>query len=182
MSARFSPGTACDPAARLAERARRLARPIAEATGGATLDVLEFTIAGERYAAEARYLREVHRPRELARLPCVPAFVAGIVNVRGRLLTVIDIRKYFGLADRDLPDPAAVVVAAGPDLELGLVADSIEGLRTLGEAELMPAAAGGEIIPRRCLRGITADGWVVLDLAALLSDPGLVVHDEIDGS
>src|SRR5438105_2245634 len=79
-------------------RAQALARaPERASATEASLDVLEFRLGKERYAVESRYVREIIPLKTLTPLPCTPSFVAGIVNVRGRIVAVLDLKKFFGL-------------------------------------------------------------------------------------
>ena len=79
-------------------RALALAKePPVEEAADEDLEVLEFTLAYERYAMESRYVRQVAPLESLTPLPCTPAFVLGIVNLRGALYPVIDLRKFFEL-------------------------------------------------------------------------------------
>src|SRR5947209_15343497 len=83
----------------MAERARLLARPLAAAAQAvAALEVIVFTLAGERYAVETTYVREVVRLAEVTPLPGVPAFLAGVTNRRGQVLALIDLPAFFGIA------------------------------------------------------------------------------------
>src|ERR1700712_5225839 len=89
----------------LRERARLLARvPESEPVAGAVLELLEFSLAQERYAVENRFVREVCPLKELTPLPCTPPFLLGVVNVRGRILPVLDLKKFFDLPEKGLTD------------------------------------------------------------------------------
>src|SRR5688572_7065199 len=114
-----------DAAEILRARARALARPPAHTQGAeAWLHVLEFRLAQERYAIETRYVREVYPLKDLTPLPCTPPFVLGIVNVRGRILPVVDLKKFFDLPEQGLSDLHRVILLEGNGLELGLLADA----------------------------------------------------------
>src|SRR5690348_15037984 len=95
----------------LRERARKLAMPW-EAAGvtGPVLRVIEFHVARERYAVEVQYVREVHPLEELTPLPCTPAFLSGIVNLRGRIVPVMDLRRFFDLQDGGLNDLHRIIL------------------------------------------------------------------------
>src|SRR5882757_6299566 len=94
-----------DPQEILRARARVLARPPErQAEAGAMLDLLEFRLAQECYAVENRYVQEVCPLKELTPLPCTPPFLLGIVNVRGRILPVLDLKKFFDLPEKGLTD------------------------------------------------------------------------------
>jgi purine-binding chemotaxis protein CheW len=144
-----------------------------------TIELIEFVLAYERYAIESTYVREVHALRELTRVPCTPAYVAGMVDVRGQILTVIDVRTFFDLPQKGLPDLNKVIVLKSGDIAFGLLADAIIGTRSIPAADLqmsLPTLTG---IRRDYLRGLTAERIVVLDAGSLLSDPNLVVHEEV---
>ncbi|HUQ08710.1 MAG TPA: chemotaxis protein CheW [Steroidobacteraceae bacterium] len=161
----------------LRERATRLARPEASAPPTDTLELLEFRLAAERYAVETRLVSEVHVLRELTPLPGTPPFVRGIVNLRGRILPVYDLKKFFGLPEQGLTDLHRIVVVNGGDFEIGLLADVVTGVRTLSPAALSPPLPTLSAIAAEYLRGVSEDRLVVLDLARLLSDPRIVVND-----
>jgi purine-binding chemotaxis protein CheW len=169
-----------DPAAVLRGRARALARvPTGEAADVHALEILEFALAAERYAVETARVREVQPLRTLTPLPGTPAFVRGIVNLRGRILPVYDLKKFFGLPEAGLTDLHRIIVV-GADFELGLLADQVVGVRTLSRRALQPSLPTLTGIGAEFLLGVTAERLVVLDLPRILADPKLVVQDEAD--
>ncbi|HEY3823440.1 MAG TPA: chemotaxis protein CheW [Bryobacteraceae bacterium] len=170
----------------LRARARELARPQQiSAPAGATLELVEFGLAQERYALETRWVREISAFRDLTPLPCCPSFVPGIVNVRGRIVPVFDIRKFFDLPEKGLTDLHRIILvgnnlAGNSDLELGLLADTIIGIRSVPLSLLqgsLPTLTG---IRADYLKGVTAERLIVLDLARILADPRIIVHEEVD--
>ncbi len=82
----------------LRARARVLARPPQSIPAAETsLEVVEFRLAQECYALETRFVNVVYPLKDLTPLPCTQPFVLGIVNVRGRITPVIDVKKFFDL-------------------------------------------------------------------------------------
>jgi len=142
--------------------------------------LLEFRLAQERYALESRWVREVCPLKELTPLPCTPPFVLGIVNVRGRILPVLDLKKFFDLPEQGLPDLHRLILIRGNDLELGLLADVIVGLRSIPADSLQPSLPTLTGIRGDYLKGVTAERLVILDLARILADPKILVHDEVE--
>lgn len=164
----------------LRERAQSLARvPSAGPAAESTLDLLEFRLASERYGLETRYVHEVHPLRELTPLPCTPEFVLGIVNVRGRILPVLDLKKFFQLPDQGLTDLHRIIHLRGNGLELGLLADVMVGVRRVPLDRLQPSLPTLTGIRAEYLKGVTDERLVVLDLDRLLSDPKIIVHEEV---
>lgn len=165
----------------LRARALALARPPERAPAAETLlEVLEFRLAQERYAVEAGLVREVHPLRELTPLPCTPSFVLGIVNVRGRILPVFDLKKFFDLPAQGLTDLHRIIIVSHHDLEFGLLADVIVGVRSIAVESLQPSLPTLTGIRTDYLKGVTADALVVLDLARLLADPKIIVDEEVE--
>ncbi|WP_332739115.1 chemotaxis protein CheW [Hydrogenophaga sp.] len=165
----------------LRARAQALARPPENSrTTEATLELLEFHLARERYAVETRYVREVHPLKHLTPLPSTPPFVLGIVNVRGRILPVFDIRKFFGLSENGLTDLHRIILVGGNDLELGLLADISVGVLTIAAGSVQPPPPTFTGIGTQYLKGITAERLVVLDIGRILTDPGILVHQDAD--
>ena len=98
-------------------RARALARqPESTAGDRAVLEVVVFRLGGETYALEITHVREVHPLRGLTPLPGVPPFVAGLVNVRGEILSVVDLRDFFGLPAGETTDRNRVIVLEDEDI------------------------------------------------------------------
>jgi purine-binding chemotaxis protein CheW len=165
----------------LRARARDLARRPEPAPAAETLlEVLEFRLAQERYAVETRHVREVYPLKHLTPLPCTPAFVLGLVNVRSRTLPVFDIRKFFELPEQGLTDLHRIIVVHGRDLELGLLAEAIMGVRTIPADRLQPSLPTLTGIRAEYLKGVTAERLVVLDLDHFLADPKIIVHEEVE--
>ncbi len=165
----------------LRARARTLARPRAEAMAAeAFVEVLEFHLAWEQYAVETSYVREVCPFKELTPLPCTPPLVLGIVNVRGRILPVFDLKRFFDLPEKGLSDLHRIILIQGDDLELGFLADLVVGVRSIPVASLQPSLATVTGVRGDYLKGVTAERLVVLDLARILADPKIIVREEIE--
>lgn len=172
-----------DAARILRARAQALARPPEEPPAAATLlELLEFRLADERYALETRFVREVHPLKDLTPLPGVPAFVLGIVNVRGRIVPVLDLKKFFDLPERGLTDLHRIILIGGKDLELGILADATTGVRSVAADTLQPSLPTLAGIRSEYLKGVTAERLVVLDVLRILADPKIIVHEEVDSN
>ena len=166
----------------LRDRARKLSRtPAVVDSASEPLEVLEFRLAQESYALETRYVSEVYPLKDLTPLPGTPSFMLGIVNVRGRIMPVIDIKRFFELPDKGLTDLHRIILVKGNDLELGLLADAIVGVHTIAVSDLqgsLPTLTG---IRSDYLKGVTAGRLVVLDLNRILTDPRIIVHEDVEG-
>jgi purine-binding chemotaxis protein CheW len=162
------------------ERARALARAPAEPTSAArALEVVVFALSGERYALEAAHVREVVRLSGLTPLPGAPDFLAGVINLRGQILAVFDLRKLFGVPTEGAAEPSRVLALGAGRAEFGVLADTLHEVAALPEGQVREPEVPPAGIGRDWLRGVTPEGLVVLDGAALLRDPRLFV-DQAD--
>jgi len=162
----------------LKERARALARPAATAASAADeLELLELRVADERYAIETRFVSEVHPLRDLTPLPGTPAFVRGIVNLRGRIVPVYDLRRIFSLPEQGITDLHRIVLLENSDLELGLLVDVVTGVRRLARSALSSPPTTVSAIAAEYLEGVSEERLVVLNIERILNDPRIVVND-----
>src|SRR3977135_3141121 len=123
-----------------------------------TLEALVFELGRELYALPASQVHEVRPLGWLTTLPGTPAFLAGLINIRGRIVPVVDLRPLLGIAsDAYSPSMSVVLVAyRGADVAL-LVTDrpTVRPLRVADLAEPPPGPLSG--IDPSCVRGITPD-------------------------
>lgn len=170
-----------DPAARrlLRERAVRLARRAVDVTPVAiTGELLAFRLGQEVYALDTRWVREVVPLAALTPVPMTPAYVIGLLHVRGEIYSVLDVQRLFGLPERGLSNRNKAVLLGDGRMAFGLLADEMVGVFRPAAAPAPPpdglaAFQGGAA----WLLGVLPDGTVVLDAAALLADERLVVKD-----
>lgn len=185
---------------RLAQAAERLTQPVADAEARqrilrarahraaresapgedwkAGVPAVEFLLAHERFALEMTWVREVVPLRDLTPLPGTPAFVAGLINVRGHVMSVVDLKAFFELPSRGLPDLNRVVVLSNGHIEFGLLIDSLIGITNVCVDELQPALPTHSGVRAEYLRGLTPQRLAVLDGARILGDPGIVVRQD----
>ena len=162
--------------ARAVELARR---PAQDADQGKRLDCLEFQLSGESYAMEMSYISETLPLSDFTPLFCTPPFVLGITNLRGRIISIIDLRRFFELAAVGLSDLNRVIVVGDGSMEFGVLADAIVGMTSIALSELQPPPAAFTGIREEFLAGVTADRLALLDLGKILADKRVMVHEEV---
>jgi purine-binding chemotaxis protein CheW len=165
----------------LRDRARLLAAGSkADATAPRSLlEIVEFVLGPERYGIESSRIREIHSLNEYTPLPCTPAFVLGLVNVRGQILSIIDIKKLFDLPEKGLTDLNKIIIVHAHSMELGILADAILGTRSIAPEELHPALPTMTGVRADYLQGITKDSLVVLDVGKILADERILVDEVV---
>jgi purine-binding chemotaxis protein CheW len=175
----WSPGPA-EKQRILAARANMLAQQTsAPANPQQQIEVIEFHLAYERYGVESAFVREVFPLTDLTHLPCTPPFVRGIINVRGEIVSVIDLKRFFALSERGLTDLNRVIILHADSMLFGILADLVLGVRTIPTSELQPSLPALTGIPQEYLKGLTQDRTVVLDAAKLLAHRQIIVHEDV---
>ena len=162
----------------LEERARALATVLEAEEPVDTVELVVLTVGSERYGVDAERVGEVRPLAELTPVPGAPPFWAGIVNVRGTLHPVLDLRRYLGLADADGGDQErTVVLVSGAGLTVGLMVDDAAGVRPVPAGAIGPPLGAASEAVNAAVRGVTEDLLAILDIQALLADPRLVVRE-----
>lgn len=164
----------------LRERAQALAKPLEEApTPAEGLELLVFSLAGERYGIETAHVLEVLPLRDLIPVPRTPSFVLGVVNHRGRILPVLDLRRLFDLAGQEVAERSRVVAVEAGGMTFGVFAEAVIGTVAVGADEVAPPPVILTRDRQAFLRGVTGEMVAMLDLEALARDPRITVNDEV---
>ena len=122
--------------------------------------------------------------RKWAAVPCTPDFIKGAVNIRGRIYPIMDVARFLGLPPRPLSETAHVLLVRGDngegeEMEVCLLADELPQAVHVSQNEIKAATVTISARAQEFIRGITDDMLIVLDLKRLLSDPGMIVHEEV---
>lgn len=163
----------------LQQRAEKLAR-IEEEQQDDTgqISFVEFGLADERYAIETDYIQEVYPLGDVTTLPCVPPYVYGVINVRRRILSIVDLRKLFDLVSKDSCEKKRVIILEGENMEFAILADRIIGMRLIGIGEIQTSLPTLTGIRKDFFKGVTKDGLVILDGKKILSGKHIIVSKE----
>lgn len=182
-----------------ARRAAELARAPVEEDESEQVKLMLIRLGREIYGFDARYVFSV-RPAELITcVPRVPDWVTGVVNLRGRIFSVVDLRRFFDLppaeANDDETEPGGsvshLVVVETPDMEIALLADEVLTVESLPTSQMQDVTGTVRGLRPEYVQGVIARQGedtdagesssmvVVLDLLALLADERLIVHEEI---
>jgi purine-binding chemotaxis protein CheW len=155
--------------------------PPFDASDGGELEVIVFRVAGQSYAIESRYAREVHLLKDLTPVPCTPAFFLGVINVRGRFCPVIELRRFLGLPASGLINASHALVLRDEHMEFALAVDAVAGIRSARANALEPWQDGATAGAADFLRGVAPDRTLVLDAGRILAHPGIAVHETVPG-
>jgi len=159
----------------LEERARALMIQETAVETALGEEIVVFRLGAGGYSVPAQSIREVRPLGDCTPLPSTPPFVVGLVNVRGRLLAALDIRPLLDIAPAPPQPGAYLLVLATNGMEVGLLADAvIEVRRGADDLAPVPSTAAGR--GAGWVRGVDRQLNLLLDPAALLADPRLIVN------
>ena len=143
------------------------------------LELLAFLLAHETYAIETQFIREVYPLTDLTPLPCTPDYIFGIINIRGQILTILDMKKFFDLPEKGLTNLNRVIVVEEEDMALGILADEIIEIRNIPKSGLNPPLPTMTGIHAGYIKGVAGEGTILLDMKRFLNDRQLIVHEEV---
>ena len=119
---------------------------------------LTFSLSNESYGVDVLKVREIIRFLKITPVPQMPAYVKGVINLRGKVLPVIDLRLKFGLDAAEATERTCIVVvrvlANGHDITLGMIVDSVEEVINLNEAEIEETPEFGAKVDTAYLMGM----------------------------
>ncbi|MCX6283512.1 MAG: chemotaxis protein CheW [Bacteroidetes bacterium] len=162
----------------LRARARELSKTLANPgeNSDQQLAMVGFYMAPEHYCIESSFLKEVLSLKELTFIPGVPAFIQGIINLRGQVMSLMNLRKFLDLKETGISEQNKVMVVSHKGLEIGILVDRISGMFTVGGSEIDQALInfGGQ--GAEFIKGVTREGVIVLDCAALLESKKILIQ------
>lgn len=160
----------------LQERARALAHVNTQAATAHREEIVLFRLGNAGYGIPARFVREIQPLQNYTPLVSTPPFIVGLVNVRGKLVTALDVRPLLNLPPAPMAAQALLMLVNVQDVSVGIVADAVLEVRH-GDPELSPALSAGTGRTAVWVRGVDQQLNVILDPAGLLRDSRLIVND-----
>ncbi|MBF0216554.1 MAG: purine-binding chemotaxis protein CheW [Candidatus Omnitrophica bacterium] len=115
------------------------ARGVGGDDGARKLRVLVFNLSGEKYCVSLVEAREVIREREITRVPNTPGYVLGVMNLRGEIVPVVDIRSFFGLGAPESGGASRIMVTDVSGYPVGIIVDGVERTVEIPERSVQAA-------------------------------------------
>lgn len=133
---------------------------------------LTFSLGAETYGIDIRYVTEIIGIQPITEVPELPDYVKGIINLRGKIIPVMDVRLRFRKPARDYNDRTCVIVVDIGETSVGLIVDSVAEVTSIPEADIVPPPSSSTGFSNRYIKGLGKVGREVkllLDCAKLLS-------------
>ncbi len=137
------------------------------------IQLVTFRLKDETYGINVMQVQEVLRVSEIAPVPGAPAYVLGMVNLRGNVVTVIDARIRFGLTITTPDDASRIVIIESDQQVVGILVDSVAEVVELRQSQIDAPPSIGSEDSARYIQGVASrdqDLLIVVDLNRLLSD------------
>ena len=99
--------------------------------GETQVQVVAFKLRKEEYGFNILNVKEIKGLTDITRVPFASDFIKGVINLRGSVLPVIDLKKRLGLQDMEYTEDTRIVVVREDDLEVGMIVDAVTGVITL---------------------------------------------------
>jgi purine-binding chemotaxis protein CheW len=136
---------------------------------------LTFSIGDESYGIEVRYVTEIVGIQKITEIPELPEYVKGIINLRGKIIPVMDVRLRFRKEPREYNDRTCVIVIDIRDLSIGLIVDTVSEVITIPEEDIVEPPQMNKGINNRYIKKI---GKVGNDVKLLIDCEMLLSEDE----
>ncbi len=137
-------------------------------TANLTGKYLTVALENESYGVAVLKVREIIRMQKITPVPQMPDYVKGVINLRGRVIPIVDLRQKFGLkaefADRTCIVVVQVKMESGQNVQMGLIVDSVEEVVSLNAADIEPTPEFGTKIDTSYLMGMAKVKGVVKTL------------------
>lgn len=108
-------------------------------TGGGEVQVVAFTIDDQEYAINILDVQEIIRILPITRVPKAPAYLEGVINLRGNVIPVIDVRKRFNLTPWNETESSRIIIVRSDDITTGLIVDRVSEVIRLSETDFEKA-------------------------------------------
>ncbi|MEM2727092.1 MAG: chemotaxis protein CheW [Archaeoglobaceae archaeon] len=145
-----------------------------QAMKGETVQVIVFRLGEERYGVDISQVREIIRPSQITKIPNAPEFVEGVINLRGQITTIVNLRKRFGMPPKPIDNDTRIIVVEYNNAVIGMMVDTVNEVKYLPQRDI---EALPSIITSReeakFLKGVgkLSDGLLILiDLNKVLNE------------
>ena len=136
---------------------------------------LTFRLGDEDYAIEIRYVTEIVGMQKITEVPDMPVYVKGVVNLRGQVIPIIDMRLRFNMLERPYDERTCIIVINIKGRQVGLVVDTVNEVRSIDEMNVSPPPKVGG---NHCAQYIHGLGKVGEEVKILLEANKLLFEDQ----
>ncbi|WKY48547.1 chemotaxis protein CheW [Eubacteriaceae bacterium ES3] len=138
---------------------------------------LTFSLGEEVFGIEIRYVTEIIGMQSITKVPEVPEYIKGIINLRGKIIPVLDVRLQFGKEPIPYNDRTCIIVIDIESVSVGLIVDNVDEVLTIDDEDIAPPPSNKTGFENRFMKGIGKVGGKV---QLLLDSSRLLKNDEME--
>lgn len=131
----------------------------------------------EEYGIPYQYLDEILYVSAITEVPCTPAYIAGVANRRGEMLTVLDLQPFFNIQRDAIGEAARIIVVSGNGMRLGILIDEVISNDHYDPQQLAPPMVSSGVKNLDLVKGIYNGKVTMLNLESMLSEQVLAVNE-----
>ena len=142
-------------------------------TASELIQILRFTIENEEYGVELLKVQEVIRLSNITRLPKAPHFVKGVINLRGNVIPIIDLREKFGLNTLNYSTSTRAIIMEIQDQQIGIVVDFVNQVVQIPKDSIQPPPSVVSGLASEYIEGVSNSNEkliIILKISEILSD------------
>jgi len=144
-------------------------------------ECLSFRLGGEEYGIDILAVREIRAFERPTRIANAPAFILGVINLRGVIVPIVDLRIKFGVGEAAYDGTTVVIILNVANRVLGIVVDSVSDVLPLKDEEIRPAPEFSAAIDASFVRGLASINerlLILVDIEMLMMSPGMALVRE----
>lgn len=140
-----------------------------------------FKLNNESYGVDIMKVYGIERYQEILKVPNTPTYIEGVINLRGDVLPIYNLRKKFNLESKAIDDDTKIIITKANDMQIGFIVDSVSEIITINDEDVeeTPAIIAG--VDRKYIKSIAkvkGNMIILLDIDLILSDEELVAVKE----
>ena len=146
---------------------------------------LSFFVENEQYGIAISHINEIIAMMKITHVPRTPAFVEGVINLRGSIIPIVDIRGKFGLPKREHDMNTAIIINEVGDVNIGFIVDRVEDVLTFDEKDLKEAPKFGSHIDTSYIQSVAeveSSVILILDMEKIFEDGELTQISSLEES
>jgi purine-binding chemotaxis protein CheW len=143
--------------------------------GDELLQLVTFNLGNEEYAVAILKVQEINRMKEITRVPNSPSYVEGVINLRGKVIPVVNLRSKFGLDNKENNEQTRIMIMDIQGITMGLVVDSVSEVLRIPSSTVEPTPPMASNISAEFIKGIAKMDErliILLDMDRLLGKAG----------
>jgi purine-binding chemotaxis protein CheW len=142
------------------------------------IQLVGFRLDNEDYAIAITKIQEIIVMKPITRIPQVPDFIEGLINLRGSVIPIVNLRKRFGLPSRDVDDETRTIVVNIQDKTVGCIVDAVTEVRRINRDQIQPPPLSVLAISHQYIAGLARLDdrlLIILDIERLFEDQSQIV-------